>query len=254
MRLMYYRKNFGDAINPLLIESLSGKKTLRISPEYYKKPHIFAIGSILQLANKHTIIWGSGLISKDTMPLERPKRVCAVRGPKTRELLLKNEIDCPEIYGDPALLLPKIYNPTIEKKYKLGIVPHYVDNDAKWLQSVNDPEVLIINPHRDNPLEFINELLSCEKIAASSLHGLITADAYKIPSTWIKFSDKIIGEGFKYLDYFLSVNRDDKEPLIILANTTIANIQKQFKEYKIEIDLDLLLNSAPFELSNATTR
>jgi pyruvyltransferase len=248
IKIMYYDKNFGDAINPLLVKALSGLQPLRVNPKYYQFDHIFAIGSILQTANSHTVIWGAGLISEDAICKETPKKICAVRGPKTRELLLKQNIDCPEIYGDPALLMPKIYNPNIEKKYKLGIIPHYIDQDVEWLKSINSSDVLVINILRDDPLEFIDELLSCEKVASSSLHGLIAADAYGIPSTWIKFSENIFGGDFKFIDYFLSVKRNDKNAFIIDTSTTIEDISLQFYEYKIEIDLNLLIQSAPFPI------
>ncbi len=54
----------------------------------------------------------------------------AVRGPLTRQFLMDMGIDCPKIYGDPALLLPKLFpefkkseNPT--KEYI--IIPHHSD-------------------------------------------------------------------------------------------------------------------------------
>ena len=93
------------------------------------------IGSILDRGTKSSIIWGAGLISEDSEPIEIPKKIYAVRGPKTREKLLKSGIDCPEIYGDPALLLPKIYNPKIEKKYELGVIPHYIDKNNNTYSS-----------------------------------------------------------------------------------------------------------------------
>jgi pyruvyltransferase len=249
---MYYAKNFGDAINPLLIGKLSNLKVLFVNPKYYHYEHLLAIGSILQTANSNSIVWGTGMISEYAICVQKPKKIYAVRGPKTRELLLKQNIPCPEVYGDPALLMPKIYHPKIEKKYKLGIIPHYIDQDAEWLKSIVQPEILIINIHRDDLLGFIDEILSCEKIASSSLHGLITADAYGIPSTWIKFSNNVIGGNFKFLDYFMSVKRIDTEPLIINESTTVENIYNQFYDYAIDIDLDQLLLAAPFPVHLTT--
>ena len=51
-----------------------------------------------------------------------PQKVLAVRGPLSRNYLLENGVDCPDVYGDPALLFPKYYKPHIYKKYKLGII------------------------------------------------------------------------------------------------------------------------------------
>jgi pyruvyltransferase len=248
IKMMYYEKNFGDAVNPYLINFLTGNKILRVNPKYYNKEHLLAIGSILQMANMHSLVWGTGLISEDSLPKEKPKKIYAVRGPKTRDILIKNGFDCPEVYGDPALLLPKIYNPKIQKKYKLGIVAHYVDKDSSWIKKLNDPEILIINILVDNPKEFIDNLLLCEKIASSSLHGIIVADAYQVPSIWIKFSDKIIGGDFKFLDYFFSVKRKDIHPILINNETSIEELEKYFYNYQININIDLLLESAPFKI------
>lgn len=36
-------------------------------------------------------------------------------------------IKCPKIFGDPGLILQKFYNPTINKKYILAIIPRWIE-------------------------------------------------------------------------------------------------------------------------------
>lgn len=253
IRVKYYykrnNKNFGDVINYFIVEKLTGLKVINVHLWYKKSKHIMAIGSILQCANKHSLVWGSGFISSDASFEVAPKKIFAVRGPLTRELLMKNNIECPEVYGDPGLLLPKIYKPKIEKKYKLGIVPHYIDKSSDWINFIDDKDVLIIDPVCNNPMDFIDNALSCDKIVSSSLHGLITADAYQIPSLWVKFSDNVVGGDFKFLDYFKSVKRTDTKAFRINSQTTIESLLSSFESYKIDIDLDLLMDSAPFKIT-----
>lgn len=240
--------NFGDILNPILIHNLSNKNILWIDPELYQYKNYFTIGSILDKVNQYSIVWGTGFISQESKCNEKPLKVCAVRGPLTRQRLLELEIDCPEIYGDPALLLPYIYTPKTEKKYKLGIIPHYVDKNNLWLKQIKNPDVLILDIQRDSPFDFIDQLYSCEMIASSSLHGLIVADAYGIPSLWLEFSNKVVGKGFKFLDYFLSVGRADTEPFVIKEDSSLDEIMNSFTYYDIEIDLSKLLDACPFEL------
>lgn len=240
--------NFGDVLNPLLLGALTQKRIIWVNPVFYTKKNYFLIGSILEQANKHSIIWGSGFISEKSKCLENPLEIYAVRGPKTRQKLLDIGIYCPEVYGDPALLLPKIYSPKIEKKYKLGIIPHYVDKDNSWLNRLlGEKDIKLLDIQEPDPYKFIDDLLSCEKIASSSLHGIIVADAYSIPSIWIKFSDKVVGGKFKFLDYFMSVKRKDEEALFINQDTSLGDLFNQFYDYEITIDLEMLLNSCPFE-------
>lgn len=242
--------NFGDELNPLLLQALSGKKITRVRPKYYANDYILMIGSILQNATEDAVVWGTGIISNEHHCAQVPKKVCAVRGPKTRARLLTDGIACPEIYGDPALLLPMVYSPPITKRYKLGIIPHFIDKNNPWLkQCETHDDILIIDVEQSNPLDFVDELLSCEKIASSSLHGIIIADAYHIPSLWLEFSDQVIGNGFKFFDYFLSVKRTDTGPLCIKEETTLEELYNAFYDYTIDIDLNRLLEAAPFEIN-----
>jgi len=239
--------NWGDYIAPVLVEYLSGYKTQYIKSEgFTDEDDVYAvIGSILSWQQKPNLsVWGAGFMADGQTMLVNPKKIFAVRGPLTRDLLIKQGIDCPEVYGDPALLFPRFYNPEIKKKYKLGIIPHYVDKDCNWIKSINNDDVKIIDICSDTH-EFIDSLKECEKVVSSSLHGIIAADAYGIPNSWIKISEKVGGHGFKFRDYFASVKREEK-CIEIKDDTDLNYVMDKIIDYRIDIDLDILYKSCPF--------
>jgi pyruvyltransferase len=241
--------NFGDTLNPVLIEKLCGVKVLWADCNDWKnyKKFYMAIGSILGKAKPNTIVWGTGFGSESNNLNRPPLKICAVRGPMTREKLLSLGLSCPGVYGDPALLLPRIYNPTMGKTHKLGIIPHYVDRNNEWIKTTgSNRDVKRINVQDKNVLSIIDDILSCELIASSSLHGIVAADAYGIPSLWLKFSDKVLGKGFKFRDYFRSVHRKVEEPLVVTGNTTLSQVFDGFSDYRIDIDLEKLYEVCPF--------
>lgn len=250
---MYVRRcrmtNFGDDLNAPLIKSIIGELPTEVN-QFFGNPTneviYLVIGSILQWADRNSIVWGTGYMSPNSKMKEKPRKIYAVRGRLTREQLLKQGFDCSEIYGDPALLYPRYYMPVVNKKFKLGIMPHYIDQQVPVLNKFKAmPGVLFINA-RDVVNKVVDDINSCEKVASSSLHGLIVADAYGIPSTWIKLSDKVLGNGFKFRDYFSSVGRRNDKPLILNNNMGIESILNSFEEYKIQIDLDKLWETCPF--------
>lgn len=241
--------NWGDALNPVLIEDITGKKPI-LSTEVFniKKNNVYCvIGSILEIpSEENLIVWGSGFISSNSKFKVKPKEIHAVRGPRTRELILKNGIYCPEVYGDPAILYPCIYKPIIEKKYKLGIIPHYVDQSNPLLNKFKNESSVLIIDMLSGIRTVVDDICSCEIVASSSLHGIIAADSYGIPSIWIEFSKKVKGEGFKFYDYFESVGRENEMPLTITQSITIKEIIDHRKNYKVELDIDKLVDSCPF--------
>lgn len=242
--------NWGDALNRVMIEKISGKTvTWTNTNDGNTLEKYIVLGSILQWADEHTILWGPGFIGDDRRLSKKPKKICAVRGPLTREIILAQGYECPEVYGDPALLYPRLYYPkNIQKKHKIGIIPHYIDADNPWIARLRREGIKIINI-LDPTDKVVDEILECEMIAASSLHGIIAADAYGVPSTWIELSDKVIGKGFKFRDYFMSVGRKDREPLRVGTNTRLKEVYAKFYDYNIDIDLDQLWDACPFKQS-----
>lgn len=248
--------NFGDDLNLFLVELITGKKVIpyiySISSRIKNKINYLCIGSIIcQLTNEKSIIWGSGVLSPtDELP-QKPLKVTAVRGPLTRDFLLKKGVDCPEIYGDPALLLSRFYQPKeLIKKYRMGIIPHYVDKNHPFLDVYRKADdILVLDVQKYGSFKsFINNLCSCQFIASSSLHGLIISDSYSIPNVWVQFSDKIIGGRFKFEDYFLSVKRPlNNYPIVINSSEQINNLLRYKNEWRApDINLELLLESCPF--------
>lgn len=198
--------NVGDILSPWLIKKITGYKPVFVLSDDLE-PKLTVIGSIVAQARDNTTVWGSGLIKKDLQP-SRKTTYLAVRGPLTRKVLQMHELEVPEVYGDPALLLPHLHKRPVEKKYRLGIFPHYVDYEQAQEWYAADKSIKIINALNADPIAVVDEIRECETIVSSSLHGIIIAQAYGIPCHWVKFSDKLFGDDIKFHDYFQSVNVD----------------------------------------------
>ena len=242
-------RNWGDALSPVLAKHISsGAKIEYVNPiDGSNKFRYYSIGSIIPPASSNSEIWGSGIIQEISHVSIKPISVHAVRGPLTRKILINSGIQCPEIYGDPALLYPRFYKPKIQKKYEIGIIPHYVDQQHQWViekSKVNGVKIINI---LGNINTVVDEILSCDMIISSSLHGVIAADAYGIPSIWVEFSDKVLGNGFKFKDYFMSVGRTDLRPIRINMHTRLIDIKQSILPYRIKIDLDALYESCPYK-------
>lgn len=256
--------NFGDDINVYLLERLTGKKIIPHEMLLFRNIHgkYTCIGSVIpNCMNRRTMVWGSGCMNFELEIGRRqtPQEIKAVRGPLTREYLLKHGIDCPEVYGDPALLLPKVYQPTAtSKRHPVTIIPHHKDWDDKetLMAYVGKclPDAHIINiTNYTQWSDVIDEIVHSEVVFSSSLHGLIVCDAYGIPNNFTEFIYHH-PQYDKYKDYYLSLDT--------IAKRTIAPIQPIYAEdipqyiesikrtyQRYQMDLRPLINACPFKLS-----
>jgi len=236
--------NWGDALNPVLVELLSGKQALHLTELHHDR--YMVIGSILDGANEHAEVWGSGFIRENGSVNGRPRAVHAVRGPLSRTLLLKQGIACPEVYGDPALLLSRFFNPNVPKRYAVGIIPHYIDKENPWLDRYREDSQVLILDIESGIKDFVRAVKSCEVILSSSLHGLICADTYGVPNAWIQFSDDVVGGDFKFRDYRLSIGAEEPESIRITENSDLSFLTRRAKLYPLNIDLRKLILACPF--------
>lgn len=245
-------KNMGDLISPYLFEKITEEKARRVSHNN-NKPFFLACGSILNYSSKNAIVWGTGSMFPNCR-VAKPQQVLAVRGPLTRNILLKNGIPCPEVYGDPGLLLPLYYTPRPQQQhYRVGIIPHYVDYKHTKHTFGNIPGILVIDINRDVEL-VCDDIISCDVTISSSLHGIIVSHAYNVHCAWMTVSPKAdspIGGGkFKYNDYYLSREMPGIEPYIWsnlpLDTEKLYQVIDRFPQPKDNFDLEKLEESCPF--------
>ncbi|MES2411370.1 MAG: polysaccharide pyruvyl transferase family protein [Bacteroidota bacterium] len=231
-----FENNWGDTVNPYLIEKITGKKTVSSNVIYnvLKKDELLGIGSIIVGDLSNYVIWGSGIMWENVTLLNKPKETLALRGLKTLKKIQEVGGNC-DVFGDPVLLFPEIFPGTsIEKKYKYGIVPHFKDKNKIGVQKIiglNNPEIKIIDI-QNGIEEFVIDVLSCENILSSSLHGLILAEAYGIPTCRLIFSEEMRGGDFKFFDYYSGVGIKEMETVLI--HDDISNLNTIFAKCSLK--------------------
>ena len=192
--------NFGDILTPSLLNYFGIPHTF---VSHFSQAEAICVGSIARRAGSGVKVLGSGIISKRDRVVPNADWKF-VRGPFTRRQVLKFGGSCPEVYGDPALLLPLLVASS-DKNYEVGIVPHNVDyNYVK--EKYNKSNIIGLGTR--NYKNVVDKITQCKQIISSSLHGIICAHAYGIPAAWVKPNQKLKGDNVKFEDYFASVDID----------------------------------------------
>jgi len=208
----HLENNIGDTLTPIIVEYFTGQKVKWVGRNSTGK--LLGIGSIMKALRVGDTVWGTGIMREtDVFNYASKCKFLAVRGKLTEKIL---GVKC-GVYGDPALLLPRMYNPDIKPTKSYGFCPHYIDQD----QFKNE---VIINV-RQNWKDFINDMLQYEMIETSSLHGLVIALAYGRPVIWRKYSDRVLGDGFKFRDFGTSIGVDIKTDEVIYPPKNLKEIQ-----------------------------
>jgi len=198
-------QNFGDYLSLVIVGEITKRENLAYKKVSEKK--LLALGSILHFANTGDVIWGAGVNGK--MPEARHKftalDVRMVRGPLTKHFLGQRGIETPDIFGDPALLLPELF-PKLKHKPRKGKIIA--------IPNLNEMQVCYENLPAHikfvSPLLYwkrvVKEILTSELVLASSLHGVIVSEAFGVPVRLLK---PVGGETlFKYQDYYAGTGRN----------------------------------------------
>lgn len=202
--------NIGDALSPVMVALLSGLDVRRV-PTKSRSLRMACVGTIGHgFSGGDVHFWGTGASHwsnpsaprSDWKPFEVTPdsrfHVTATRGPVSERILTGGEEGSVGIYGDPVWLLPRFYRPEIRKKWKLGVIVHLSELSDRATQAhvrpelarYRIPEALQEDVHLINTVseisvgairDKIDEILACERIVSTSLHGMVFAESYGIP-------------------------------------------------------------------------
>lgn len=233
---MYNRiRNLGDAINPYIIKAVTG-----VEPYFTRKkiPHVLGVGSIAFYANEKSCMWGTGVINPrreiDKVKLEN---IHALRGEYSKQFFIDSGYKLDDIpLGDPGFLLGKYYpHSKVKKRFKVCVVPHHASFDHEFYkQFKNNDDVCFFNIMTNDICE-LDKIAASEIVISQSLHGLIFAEAFGIPSVWIseKFHDNW---KYKFLDWYSTTNEPWNKPLGFDKNLSYLCSQARLSYSKINID------------------
>jgi len=223
--------NFGDWIGPWLVNRITGVMPARPVHASPQQSSVYSVGSIIAQVMPGGLVWGSGIIKSDCRPKGKVD-IRSVRGPLTRRRLEQLRMNCPERYGDPGMLMPKYAPSQGPKKYKLGIIPHYVDyKEIMALPIAKDPRVLVINLRTRDVDSVLRQLSQCERTVSSSLHGVVISVAYGIPTRWVVLGNKLFGNQVKFFDFFLSLEPKESHKTLMPQALDIVRRQESTKKW-----------------------
>ena len=203
--------NIGDEISPLTLNHTTGRNIVHASLENCDG---IAIGSVFlpRKAAKRKratplFIWGSGTLVPQPADYDSLSVIiAALRGPHTRGQIA----NCPDVpFGDPGLFVRVMWPAGERVPGRIGVVPHHSllkHAKTRGLRAgIGDTALLdMTSPDIAGTLRQLSE---CSMIISSSLHGLIFADAYGIPSLF--WNELGADNEWKYRDYFDGVGRPD---------------------------------------------
>ena len=248
--------NMGDLLNELLIRNVFGQDLVRHKPstselscigsgmdcfmvknKVYPQWYSLALQARSKFINYPNIVWCTGFLFHEMNDTRFFRKIefRSVRGELTKtrvEKIIGKKLNIPT--GDGGILAPLLFKKAIPKKYTVGIIPHMneYDNPAFHKLKENYSNSVIIDLKQD-AMSVIELIAQCETILSSSLHGLVVADSFKIPSKWIKVTDLMKGDGFKYHDYY-SAYGITNTPTNITTKNVAPTVNQIIDEYKIK--------------------
>lgn len=231
-------RNFGDHLSRIVVAAMALRSGLTLDDEVTRERRMLAIGSILHFARDGDCVWGSGVNGKIDLAhlTARDLDVRAVRGPKTAKVLRDLGMDVPDVFGDPALLVPHLFG---KRFTRTG------GQDFVVIPNLHDIALVPHDGHMVSPLRgwnyCISRILAADFVVASSLHGVILAEAFGVPARYLRLSET--ESTFKYDDYAQGTGRDRLVPA-----SSIRDALDKGPDAKLVFDPLPLIDAFPADL------
>lgn len=244
-RQWLYGQNFGDYLSLVIVGEFLKRSGIFPIPVESGNNRLLALGSVMHFGETGDVVWGTGVNGK--VPMEKYKfdnlDVRMVRGPLTREFLMQRGTSVPDdVYGDPALLLPKLF-----PKFKWKPISGRVSVLPNFNEFEQVSKLVPDNFHLISPIGYwkgiVKDILHSELVLTSSLHGLIISEVFGIP---VRFVAPFGGETlFKYEDYLLGTGRSlEKRPKSFLEGIH-TSMGVGFAAPKV--DMELMIERFPLD-------
>ncbi|GHB49725.1 hypothetical protein GCM10007094_43780 [Pseudovibrio japonicus] len=261
--------NFGDELNVALMHVLC-KWRLKHTPPAMAR--VLGIGSILDravatqnddlpflLTRPPLHVFTSGMPGdqwgsyRSVAPFEphsfrRVLKPWAVRGFGTRNMLqeVMGQDMSHVTLGDGGLLAHHLLEGrTIEKKYKVGIVPHFAEAHLSLFSEMQReiPQSTILDITK-GALPFLEDLARCEAVVSTAMHPLIVCDALGIPNLWGRISEARTTI-FKFHDYYSALDTQQEPVQIEKQGVTYEDIVGRYsvESAKVKVVQEKLLKT-----------
>ena len=238
------KQNFGDELSGVLLRLITNQH-VRIYSEG-RSARLLAVGSIVDLSTPGDVIWSTGVKNVPSTQVERERLaakvkgsvITAMRGPRSRDAILNVTADdpsrVPAVYGDGALLLPLFFPQLIHHsidpapQMQVLVLPHYHEHAytvtalASFHHSgVFDPYALKLVSIMDAWPLLLRAITSADLVIASSLHGVIVAEAFGVPARYWRTpaSQEPL---HKYNDYYEGTDRVGPMPYATSLHEALA--------------------------------
>ncbi|MBB3137816.1 succinoglycan biosynthesis protein ExoV [Rhizobium pisi] len=180
MKMFAFSKvsNFGDQLNHWLWPKLLPGGFFTENDERL----FLGIGSVLydsHPANAEKVVFGAGYAGYSALPaIDETWKLYFVRGKNTAAAL-----NLPEdmAVGDSGILIRAVTLPQYEKRFRVSFMPHYESAMfGSWEKICNKLGINFIDPRWDVDV-VLEHMLSSELLVSEAMHGVIIADALRVP-------------------------------------------------------------------------
>ena len=258
--------NFGDDLNvPFARAMLNVTNVTR--PQYVHRtmpqgrpPLILGIGSVIPFATRGSVLAGPGFLTEPgnggrmwtrTNLLDPTSLITAVRGPRTAAVLRSRGFRGALAYGDPGLFMHLVIPEYAHLRHTRGggmcIIAHILDRGWQSVAShaANANGMKYLSPNTYPPIRLLEQLVTCDIVASSALHGLVAAAAFGIHSVWLwdrskQPPDRFRGGPFKYHDFFEGCGM--RQPVIAKS---IADVTRHYNALRASSNPSQLAGAPP---------